>query len=252
MSMDDPKTCTNRPAGIASVLCAQAMRTLEAARKHLSENSAVGALERGKVFSIAAEYEQAANSFLEAVAQDPNLLEAAARLPLSLLKARKPEKALEHAMELASRQPKFMVQELMSEESVSAMTILGETLLANGRIPDAIEAYTKAREISQKDSYAAGRLAQLHLATGRAQEAVELSGTFSSNPRFCFRNLEAVLPLGKTHVGLLPVITAENLVANVATCMPGRPILADGTPRVAPLVWGDDRWCAECTEDVTP
>jgi len=187
-----------RPSTIqtANILCQRAMQTLEESKKYLSENSALGALARGKVFSLAAEYDQAAASFAEALALDENLTEAAARLPLAQLKAGQNDKALYNAMTLAARQPKFMVQELSTNEKVSAMTILGETLLANGRIQDAAEAYRNARQISSEDSYAAGRLAQLHLAEGKAGDALKLSENFRVNPRACFQNLSAVMPLG--------------------------------------------------------
>jgi len=233
---------------VAGVFCGRLMQTLEDARKHLSDNSAAGALARGKVISLAADYDHAIVCFEEAIALDKNLTEASARLALTQLKAGQPEAALRSAMKLAAQQPKFMIQELMSNERISAMTILGEALLANGRINDAVAAYKSAREISDKDSYAAGRLAQVLVATGNASEAIKLAGQFSANPRSCFRDLNAIMPLGQRNAALLPAITAESLVANIARCVPGRPILSDGAPRLAPLVWGDDRWCMDLPE----
>jgi tetratricopeptide (TPR) repeat protein len=244
-SATESQSQANPAIRLANVFCQRVLQTVEESKKHLSENTAQGALARGKVFSLAAEYEQAAASFAEALSMDNNLTEAAARLPLAQLKAGQNAKALNNAMSLAARQPKFMVQELSTNEKVSAMTILGESLLANGRIQDATEAYKNALQISSEDSYAAGRLAQLHMVEGRGAEALKLAGNFTSNPRASFQSLNKVMPLGNTSVSLLPRITAETLVANVSRSMPGRPILADGAPRVAPLVWDDNGWCAE-------
>ena len=249
MAVDTKAVDTRDAMAIATAMCARSMQTLEESKKHLGERTAAGALARGKVFSIAAEYGEAAACFAEALSMDPALTEAAARVPLALLKAGQPEKALTRAMALAARQPEFIVQELVSNEKISAMTILGEALLANGRLDQAKDAYSAAHKISAQDTYAVGRLAQLHIATGQPKDAVGLAPQFAANPRACFRGLNAVLPLGNTNASLLPRITTDSLVASLTHCMPGRPILSDGTAQVAPLVWGNEDWCADVPGD---
>jgi tetratricopeptide (TPR) repeat protein len=234
---------------IAGTLCARMMQTLEESRKYIQERSAEGALARGKVFSIATEYGEAAASYSEALAIDPNLAEAAFRLPLALLRAGQNERALSQAMSLAASHRDLVVPELMTDEKVSSMTILGETLLAHNRIDQAKDAYTAARKIAPEDSYAAGRLAQLSLATGGASEAIALAPHFAANPRACFRSLNTVLPLGNTAASLLPRLTAQSLIANLSACMPGRPILSGGEATVAPLVWGNTDWCPDIAAD---
>jgi tetratricopeptide (TPR) repeat protein len=235
--------------GVAGAFCNRMIQVLDESKKHLSDHSAAGALARGKVFALAAELTRAIDSYAEALSLDNKLSEATARLALVQIRAGHPEKALHNAMTLAAREPNFLLQELSSNERISAMTVLGEALLANGRVDDALHAYKTAREISDKDSYAAGRLAQLSIATGKASEAAKLSGQFATNPRACFQDLNAVMALGSTNVALLPTMKVESLVAKIALCMPGRPILADGAPRVAPVVWGDDSWCADRLDD---
>lgn len=232
-------------AKAADIFCNRMKQVLDDASKHLADHSAEGAIARGKVFALAAELDQAIESYTEALSLDKNSSEAAARLSLVQIRAGQAAKALHNAMALAAREPNFQMEELSSSEHISAMTVLGEALLANGRVDDAIQAYTAARQISAKDSYAAGRLAQLNIATGKATEAVKFAGQFAVNPRACFQDLNAVMALGHKNVALLPTVKVESLIASVARCMPGRPILADGAPRVAPLVWGDDSWCVD-------
>jgi tetratricopeptide (TPR) repeat protein len=230
----------------AQLLSAQSLETLNGTRKQLSETSFAGALARGKVFELVGYFVEAADSYNEALSYDRSNPEATARLALSQLKAGNFDGALATAMSVAASEPGFQIKALATEERVSALTILGDALVANGRLKDASEAYQAARKISSKDSYAAGRLAEIHLANGEPKLAVELRRDFSNNPRFS--SLNSLLAMESTSAALLPRFTAESLIARLRGGVLGRPLLVDGQPRLASIVEGDDGWCAELTQ----
>lgn len=230
----------------AQLLSMEALDTLNKVKGQLSEQSAAGALARGKVFELVGYFVEAADSYREALSHDRNNSEAAARLALSQIKAGHNEKALASAMTLAARDPGFQVKALATEERVSGMTILGDALVANNRLADAMEAYQAARKINARDSYAAGRIAELHLANDEPKKAIELRKDFGGNPRF--HTLNSLLALGNTSAALLPTFTRDTLVRKIFRDVPGRPLLVDSQPRFAPIVEGDEGWCANPTE----
>src|SRR5262249_34910460 len=139
--------------------------------------------------------------------------------------------------------PGYELKELSSNQTSSAMTLLGDALVFNDRASDAIEAYKIARSTSKRDSFAAGRLAQLYLATGDPSKAMEQVKGVDANPRF--RNLSRVLCLGKRSTSLLGVFQRGSVESFLALTDPGRPLLVDGTPRRAAAVSGNDDWCAD-------
>lgn len=224
------------------------LETLKNVGGRLNDHSAAGALARGQVFQLSGYYEDAVESYTEALALDPQLDEAAARLPIAQLLARHPAKALVSAMKLAERNPGFELKEMTSDQHQNAMTILGDALTFNERPKDAIEAYKVARTASKRDVFAAGRLAQLYLATGEPTKAVEQAKNVGNNPRF--GNLARLLSLGQKNAALLPVSRAGAAIDMLSVTVHGRPLLVEGTARVAPLVWGDDQWCADLSEEV--
>jgi predicted Zn-dependent protease len=220
--------------------------SLDEAAKKLNDDSAEGALARGKVFQMASYFREAAQSYADALAKDNSLDEAAARLVVAQLKGRQPEKALASAMNLAARKPGFEVKEFSSNQYASAMTLLGDALVNNNRPADAIEAYKAARTESKRDAFAAGRLAQLFLATGEPKKALEQAKGVAANPRF--RDLSRVLALGERSVALLPAFRADSLIDMIAVSDHGRPLFVDGTARSATLAWGNDEWCADIAD----
>jgi len=220
--------------------------SLDEAAKKLNDDSAEGALARGKVFQMASYFREAAQSYADALAQDDDLDEAAARLVVAQLKARQPEKALASAVSLAARKPGFEVKELSSNQYASALTLLGDALVHNNRPNDAIEAYRGARTESKRDAFAAGRLAQLFLATGEPKKALEQAKGVAANPRF--RDLSRVLALGERSAALLPAFRAGSLIDMIAVSDHGRPLFVDGTARSATLAWGNDQWCADIAD----
>jgi tetratricopeptide (TPR) repeat protein len=217
--------------------------TLQEASKLLDDQSAQGALARGKVLQCSDYFVEAADSYADALALDPELEEAAARLVVAQLKARQPERALASATKLAARNPGFELRELSSDQHASALTLLGDALVHNGRVQDAIEAYKAASGVSRKDSFAAGRLAQLFLSTGEPKKAIERTKDFANNPRF--RDFSSVLALGQRSEALLPAFRGNSVVELIANTAHGRPLLVDGEARVASIAWGDDAWCAD-------
>lgn len=233
----------------AELLFTRASETLKGARKQLDDNTAAGALARGHVFELVGYFPQAIECYKAALAIDPELEEAAARLSISQLKAGQFKNSLASAMSLAARNPEFQIRALATNEQVSAMTILGDALVTNDRLNDAIEAYQAARRIAAgaggagEDSYAAGRLAQIYLALGEPQKALELAPAYADNPRF--HDLSSVMTLGRTSGALLPGIERASLASIVMAADVGRPLMIDHESRLAPLVQGDQSWCAD-------
>jgi tetratricopeptide (TPR) repeat protein len=227
----------------AQLVSQRSAETLKDASARLGENSSEGAFARGNVFELAAYYEQAEESYREALSMDQGNYQAAARLALVQLKGNKSDKALRTASNLAAQNPGLLIRELTTNENVSALTILGDALVSNGRVEDAVEAYQAALKASGKDTFAAGRLAQIFLSTGEPKKALDLGKSFASNPRFS--TLSSVLALGKTSEALLPRFKRESLVDAIRVAMPGRPLLVDGTPRFAPVVEDGGAWCED-------
>jgi tetratricopeptide (TPR) repeat protein len=241
-----PKDKRNSETELANSLSKSLRESLDEASKKLNDDSAEGALARGKVFQMAAYFKEAAQCYADALAQDDDLDEAAARLVVAQLKGRQPEKALASAMNIAARKPGFEVKELSSNQVASAMTLLGDALVHNNRPTDAIEAYRAARTESKRDAFAAGRLAQLLIATGEPKKALEQAKGVAANPRF--RDLSRVLALGERNVALLPSFRTGSLIDMIALTDHGRPLFVDGTARSATLAWGDDQWCADIAD----
>jgi tetratricopeptide (TPR) repeat protein len=136
----------------AQLVRRRAEETLRDVAASLGEQSAEGALARGKMFELVGYFPEAVAAYSDALAIDADLREARARRALSQLKAGHVGQALETATDLAARHPDYVVQALTTDERVSAMTILGDALLANDRIDDARVAYEQARSISEEDS----------------------------------------------------------------------------------------------------
>lgn len=228
------------PRMLAETLVNELMRTLSDAARNLAGDDAEAALSRGKVFQVCGYLEEAIASFKSAAAQDTQLDEAKARLAVVLGRAHHPENALAAAMDLAQSNPGFEFKEMTSSQVMTAMTLLGDTLVLNKRPKDAIEAYKLAAERYKNDAFAAGRLAQALLASGEPQRAVEHLADISANPRF--QSLEKILSLGREVPALLPRYSSDHLQAMVAVSEHGRPMVVDGRMIVAPLVDGDCGW----------
>lgn len=215
---------------------------LEAAAKKAGDAGAAGALARGIIFQNAAFLEEAAESFKEALAADPKAHEAGARLVLTLLRARRYEAALEVAMKLAKRAPDYAMPELTTDQSISVFTLLGNALLANGRLEDAARAYEGALKRKPDDSTAAARLAQVHIALGQPEKAFDHAKEVASNPRF--GGLASLLELGRGSAALLSAFSPAGRIGYVSVDEHGRPYLVDGDVRQAELIetgeWSDE------------
>ena len=230
------------PGKIAGSLAKHLIATLEASVAKVDDQSDAGALARGRIFQLAGYYSEATANYIEALRVDPAADEAAARLVVVKMILGHFDEALGVATTLASRNSKFEYKESSSDQVVSAMTLLGDALAAVDRPNDAIEAYTAARESNPRDTFAAGRLAQLYLATGEPKRAVDQAEAISSNTRFAA--LARTLARGAERALFLPAIRPDGLAGMLRVSMPGRPVLVDDEARVAPLLTGCDAWCA--------
>jgi tetratricopeptide (TPR) repeat protein len=202
----------------------------------LGDDSPAGALARGKVFQAAGYLEEAIESYSGAL-DSRYADEAAARLAIVRLYAGDADNALETAMALASRNPGFEVKELTSKQRVSALTILGDALAQKGRIDEALDAYERARKTSPRDAFAAGRLAEIYFAKGDTTRAAANARVAAKNPRFT--TLTTLVEGGENVSAFAPRISKGLDVSK-----PGRPLLVDDAPLLAPLVRGD-AWCRE-------
>jgi tetratricopeptide (TPR) repeat protein len=230
-------------AALAESLCQELVQTLQGLCCELANDTPTAALARGKVFQLSGYYEDAVDSYESALGCDPDLDEAAARLVIAQLQARQPENALASATKLAQRNPGYELKEMTSTQAINSMTLLGDALASNGRLDDSIEAYKLALGASKNDVFAAGRVAQAYLAAGNPQSALEQAPNIGTNQRF--RSLTALLELGRQNVALLPKFANGGGASLLSISAPGRPLFVEGAARVAPIVWGDDGWCAE-------
>lgn len=227
----------------AAHIFACSLKTLENVKGRLSDHSAEGALARGKVFELVGDFDAAVENYAHALSSDENLHMAQARLALAQLKKGDFQGGLNSAMKLAACKPEFLLQTLATDESVGAMSILGDALVLNGRLEDAEAAYQAARKHNQSDTYAAGRLSQLYLTIDQLHKAVELRPEFSSNARF--QELSSILALAHTSNALLPSYSPEQLIAKISHSVAGRPLITGGSARQAQMVARDDGWCAD-------
>jgi len=232
---------TKKRSNVAESVSDHIIKTLQSAKKHLGDASPDAAVERGKVFQLGGYLEDAADAYAEGMGSKSNGNEAAARLALVQILSREPEKALATATELASRHPDFRFKESTSDQHVSALTVLGDALAVSGRLDEAIDAYTRARSTCSDDAAAPGRLAQLYLATGQPERALELEKDVARNPRF--GHLSQILAAGRANAELLSRLGASSVAGWVAVTVHGRPMLAEEEAVVAPVVVGDAQWC---------
>lgn len=225
----------------AHLLSKRSLETMNHISGSLSDQTLIGALARGKMFELVGYFDEASASYAQGIAYDSSSDEASARLALTQLKAGHFQEGLATATKLAARKPDFQIQALATNETVSAITILADALVLNHRLKDAVIAYEKARKFNPEDSYAAGRLAEIHIVHGEPEKALALAKDFADNPRF--KDLTGVLGLGKTSASLLPHITTDSLIARLRSQMPGRPMVVGSEIRLATLIEGDDTWC---------
>lgn len=209
----------------------------------VADSSSAGALARGRLFALSSYHDRAIESYRESLALDPTQHEAAARLVLLYIRTGQPSLALATAMKLAADAPKYELREMTSEEKISVFTLLGNALVQNDRIDDAIQAYEVAQRTSKADTTAPARLAQLYLATGQPKKAIEQTEAFAGNPRF--RDLASVLILGKTNAALLPAFRRDRLIDALALSDHGRPLTLGNTVRVAPAIADEGAWCGD-------
>lgn len=226
---------------LASSLIKELTQTLTEVTPKIGRDDADAALARGKVFQIALYYVEAIESFQCALALNPRLDEAKARLAVVQARAFHVENALATAMDLAQTNPGYEFKELTSDLTMSAMTLLGDILVKNDRVVDAIEAYKVAATRYKNDAFAAGRLAQAYLVTGEPQLAIKELANIAANPRF--RPVERLLSLGRDAAALLPRFAPDAMQALVAVSEHGRPMVVGDTMYVAPLVADTSDWC---------
>lgn len=227
---------------LANSLTHSLIKTLSDASQKIGGDDAAAALARGKVFQLSNYLDAAISSFQTALAREPELDEARARLAQVQSLAHQPENALATAMELVQSNPGYKLTEMTSAQTMTAMTLLGDVLVRNNRVKDATEAYKVAASRYKDDTFAAGRLAQAYLVSGQPQKAMEAVPSFASNPRFV--SLQKILTLGRENEALLPKYSHDNMQALVSLTEHGRPMVVDGTSYVAPLVAGAGDWCA--------
>jgi tetratricopeptide (TPR) repeat protein len=226
----------------AERLAENSAKVLQEAGPFLKEDSAKGALARGKVFELTKHHESAVASYREAIDKDPGSREALARLVVAQLQAGQHEAALNTAVKHAAVGDQFIIESLCEREQYSPMTILAEALLLNDRSESAVDAYEKALQINPKDSFSAGRLAYLYLIKDDVQNALGVEAAMKDSPRY--RNLRSLLKLARNNPSTLPSITLHSLTAMALSRPAGRPIVVNGEIRLATLHEGDT-WCSK-------
>lgn len=241
--MVQPAERSNNPStDHARVLHRRTSETLAAVADRLDSESAEGAFARGRVFELLAYYPEAEAAYTTAIALDPTLDEATARLALVYLKTNQVAKGLATATKLAARNPNLELDAMATEEHFSIFTILGNALLASKRVEEAGAAYEAALRLYEGDTHAAARLAQVRILLDDVAQAQGLRESFTKNPRFV--DLGDSLDLADGNFRIKPFLSLDSLAASVLAANPGRPVVVDGEVRLAELVDGDDGWCS--------
>jgi Flp pilus assembly protein TadD len=192
----------------------------------------------GQMFEFAKLDEKAGAEYAKALDDKDQkvALEALARYVITLLKRDRRSEALSAAEQLATIEPEYTVTSVISGETYSSMTLLGEALFLNERLDDAEKAYIAALKILPKDPFVSGRLAWLYLATAKPKEAVNLSAAAAKSSRY--QDLTNTLALVKSGM-IVGHIDPQTAVGRVAAVMVGRPFWVGGS-RTASLVERDD------------
>jgi tetratricopeptide (TPR) repeat protein len=192
----------------------------------------------GQVYEIARMHDAAERAYGKAIDHpDHNVaLEALARYVIVLLKQDRRADALTHAEHLAATAPDFKVTSVLSGETYTSMTLLGDALFVNERFESAAKAYDQALKMLPKDPYVSGRLALLHLAAGEEKDAVRLIDAVESSPRYA--HLTNTLKLVKSGL-LVGRIDRSSALAAVMVNMPGRPFRVEQA-RTAHILERDD------------
>jgi tetratricopeptide (TPR) repeat protein len=200
------------------------------------------ALAQGQLFELADQDKMAEREYRKLLAHaDKDIsLEALARYAIVLLKQKRHDEALAAAERLTAMAPKYTLQSVVSGETYSSHTLLGEALFQQGRHGEAVKSFTAALKVLPEDPFVSGRLALLYLANDKPKEATALAGAAAKSSRYA--GLANSLALVESGV-LVGRISAERALAAVAGTAVGRPFRVDGT-RLAGLADRSD-WIAE-------
>lgn len=199
-------------------------------------------LAKGQLFELADQDKLAEREYRKLLthADQDVALEALARYAIVLLKQKRHDEALAAAERLAAKAPKFTVQSVVSGETYSSHTLLGEALFQQGRHEEAAKAFSAALKVLPDDPFVSGRLALLYLAMDKPKEATALAGAAAKSSRY--GGLANSLALVEAGV-LVGRISADRALAAVAGVAVGRPFRVGGT-RLAELTERAD-WAAE-------
>jgi tetratricopeptide (TPR) repeat protein len=232
------------------------MQTVEEASASVELATAEGALARGKIFEISGLRGRAAEQYERAYQLDNSSTEILYRLTLALLKAGKVKEALDASLNLVDKDPKFSTQALCSEEVVSSLSLLGDALIVNDKEEDAVKVFEQALENDPKETYAAGRLAQILLYQGNSEAARPLLGLVEQSARFAdvaFLLRLASGALSQTVTGVVRIQSLKDAIR--VSSHAGRPLFVDGVQLTSELTnapeWGAEFEDARGTSDLT-
>ncbi|WP_162795512.1 tetratricopeptide repeat protein [Nonomuraea lactucae] len=149
---------------------------------YADEHSSPGAesLAAGKLFEIAGEPSSAETAYRRALAEDPDLDEAAARLVVVLTKLRRFDEALEIGGTLLLKSPTAVFSSLVYEGPLSACTVLGDVYRLSGNHTVAAGLYREAARLEGSTPYSVSQAVVTMALAGQgraiAQFADEHSG----------------------------------------------------------------------------
>jgi tetratricopeptide (TPR) repeat protein len=189
----------------AAELAGQIVNAVRALQEGLRGDAQSGAarLAAGKVYEIDNSLELAADFYARAGGDDVSFDEATARLAIVQLKMRRNERALETASGLIERAPEFTFRSMIKNKPLSALTVLGEALLANGLTEQATAAFRRALALQPGDTQAAARLCLLLVEEGKTDEASKALGQVEPNSGL-FTVLNSAVSLASNDPSLLP------------------------------------------------
>lgn len=217
-------------------------KTLRKVKRHLDDNSFEGALSRGNLFELVGHFDDAIDSYKQAIRHNEKSTLAKARLALSQIKSGLMADALETATDIAKADPFFDVPALSSSDEIPVLTILGDALAVNNRFDEALKTYSKVAEKGSADPYTLGRLAQLYIVTGQEEKAIKLADDISSSVRFT--GLSNILLTKNIDIAKVSGLNKDSLAGAIMLDDHGRPFVSEGEIKSAKMADCDTGWCS--------
>ena len=174
-------------------------------------------LAAGKLFEIANELRSAETAYRRAVAVDPELQEAQARLLVVLGKQRRLEEATRIGHELLLRNPNAVFKSLVYEGPLSLCTLLGDLYRLSGKPSVAASMYREGARLEGGAPYAVNQAILSLTQDGQGREAARFAGEHAGT--WQSELLASLVRLSQQGDNRLPAIREAAFLASAAAGM---------------------------------